>query len=81
MLNIFLNAPHNPTCPKHTREQLVAPKIQDAIYFSFRKFKPMAFVSDDCALYHQTKKLVGFWCRWELNLKSLIKLSETLPIE
>ena len=32
----------------------------------------MESVSDDCALYYQIKKIVGFCCRQELNLKSLI---------
>ena len=31
------------------------------------------------ALYHQTKIPISFWCRRELNLRSLIQLSETLP--
>ena len=30
---------------------------------------------------HQTKKPIGFWYKKELNLKSLIQLLETLPIE
>ena len=32
-------------------------------------------------LYHQTKTPINFWYRWRLNLKSLIQLSETLPVE
>ena len=32
------------------------------------------------AFYHQTKTLIGFWCRRELNLSSLIQLSETLSV-
>ena len=35
----------------------------------------------DNALYHQTKTLINFWCRWKLNLRSLIQPLETLPIE
>ena len=31
--------------------------------------------------YHQTKISIGFWCSRGLNLKSLIQLSETLPVE
>jgi len=34
----------------------------------------MIFAFDDCALYHQTKTTIGFWCRWELmNLIFLIQ--------
>ena len=33
------------------------------------------------ALYHQTKTPISFWCKWLLNLRSLIQLSETLPVE
>ena len=40
----------------------------------------MASAPDD-ALYHQTKTSIGFWCRQRLNSKSLIQLSETLPVE
>ena len=32
-------------------------------------------------LYYQTKISIGFWCKWRLNPRSLIQLSETLPIE
>ena len=32
-------------------------------------------------MYHQIKISIGFWCRQELNLRSLIQLLETLPIE
>ena len=31
--------------------------------------------------YHQTKKLIGFWCKQRLNDRSLIQLSETLLVE
>ena len=31
--------------------------------------------------YYQTKTLISFWCRRGLNPKSLIQLSETLPVE
>ena len=41
----------------------------------------MAFASNYCALYHQTKTLVDFWCRLGLNPRSLIQLSETLPVK
>ena len=33
------------------------------------------------ALYHQTKTPISFWCSRELNLRSLIQPSDTLPIE
>ena len=33
------------------------------------------------ALYHQIKTLIDFWCRRKLNPRSLIQLSEILPIE
>ena len=32
-------------------------------------------------LYHQTKTPISFWCRWELNPRSLIQPSETLPVK
>ena len=32
-------------------------------------------------LYHQTKRLIGFWCKRELNPRSLIQLSEILLVE
>ena len=40
----------------------------------------MASAPDD-TLYHQTKIPIGFWYRRELNPKSLIQPSETLPIK
>ena len=30
---------------------------------------------------HQTKTPISFWCRQELNPRSLIQPSETLPVE
>ena len=33
------------------------------------------------ALYHQTKTLISFWCRRELNPRTLIQPLETLPVE
>ena len=30
--------------------------------------------------YHQIKTLINFWCRQELNPKSLIQLSEILSL-
>ena len=44
-----------------------------------KEFQPMASTIDD-TLYHQTKKPIGFLCRWGLNPKSLIQLSEILPV-
>ena len=41
----------------------------------------MKSTSDDCTLYHQTKTPIDFWCRRGLNSRSLIQLSETLPVE
>ena len=41
----------------------------------------MTSVSNDCALYYQTKTSIGFSCRHELNHRSLIQLSEFLPVE
>ena len=41
----------------------------------------MAFALDENSLYHQTKALISFWCRRGLNPKSLIQLSEILPVE
>ena len=32
-------------------------------------------------LYNQTKTPINFWCRQELNSRSLIQSSETLPVE
>ena len=31
--------------------------------------------------YHQIKTLISFWCRRELNFRSLIQLLETLLVE
>ena len=33
------------------------------------------------ALYHKTKTLIIFWCRRELNLRSLIQQLETSLVE
>ena len=38
----------------------------------------MTSAFNDCALCHQTKTLIDFWCGWGLNL---IQLSEILLIE
>ena len=49
-------------------------------FFFLREFQFIASISDS-AFYHHTKTLIGFWCRWGLNPKSLIQPSEILPIE
>ena len=40
----------------------------------------MAFTADDKSLL-LNKTPIGSWCRWELNLRSFIQLSEILPVE
>ena len=40
----------------------------------------MTFTPDN-TFEHQTKTLIGFWCRQGLNPRSLIQLSETFPDE
>ena len=40
----------------------------------------MTFAFDD-SFYHQTKTLIGFWCRRGLNPRFVIQPSETLPVE
>ena len=54
--------------------------LHDLSFFFFfweREFQPLLMI----ALYHQTKTLISFWCRWGLNLKSLVQPSETLSVE
>ena len=41
----------------------------------------MVFASNNCDFYHQTKTPISFWYRRRLNLKSIIQLSDILPIE
>ena len=41
----------------------------------------MLFRSLMIALYHQTKTPISFWCRRELNSRSLIQPLEILPVE
>ena len=43
------------------------------------EFEPLTFLIK--TLYHQTKTPINFWCKQELNLKSLIQPSEILSIE
>ena len=54
--------------------------LRNLFFFFNREFQPITSAPDD-ALYYQTKTLIDFWCRWWLNLKSLIQLSETLLVE
>ena len=42
---------------------------------SFNLWRPLLII----VFYYQTKTLISFLCRWELNSKSLIQPSETLP--
>ena len=44
---------------------------------SFNVWRPLLMI----ALYHRTKTSINFWCRQELNPRSLIQPSETLPVE
>ena len=44
---------------------------------SFNLWCPLLLIT----LYHQTKTLISFWYRRGLNPRSLIQLSEILPIE
>ena len=44
---------------------------------SFNLWRPLLMIS----LYNQTKTTINFWCRRELNPKSLIQPSETLLIK
>ena len=41
----------------------------------------MESASNNCALYHQTKTPISFWSRQELNPRSFIQPSTTLPVE
>ena len=43
----------------------------------FNLWRPLLMI----ALYHQTKTPISFWCRWGLNLRSLIQPSEILPVK
>ena len=49
-------------------------------FLFWREYHLMVLTLDDSS-YHQTKTLIGFWCRWELNPRSLIQPSDTLSIE
>ena len=56
-------------------------KNKNYIYFfffeRFNLWRPLLII----ALYHQTKPSICFWCRQELNLRSLIQPSKTLPVD
>ena len=41
----------------------------------------MMSTSNNCAIYHQTKTPISFWCRREINPKSIIQSSKTLLVE
>ena len=45
------------------------------------EFQSMRFVSNDCVFYYQTKTIINFWCRQELNFRHLIQPLETLLIK
>ena len=55
--------------------------LKTVFFFFWIKFQPMTSVFGDCVFYHQTKTTIGFWCRRELNSRSLIQPSETLLVE
>ena len=58
-------------------DELLQTRFFFPFFFSFkRKFSLLIR-----ALYHQTKTPISFWCRQELNPRSLIQPSETLPVE
>ena len=44
---------------------------------NFNLWRPLLMI----ILYHQIKIPINFWCRWRLNLKSLIQQSETLLVK
>ena len=50
------------------------------IFYFFREFQLMTSALDN-TFYYQIKTPISFWCRWRLNLKSLIQLSEILSID
>ena len=49
------------------------------LFFFFRESFNLWCLFLMIVYYHQTKTSISFW--WGLNLRSLIQLSETLPIE
>ena len=49
-------------------------------FFFFRKFQPMVSTLDDNSL-SSNQDTNQFWCKRELNPRSLIQSSETLPVE
>ena len=51
--------------------------IIEIFFESFNIFCSLLMIT----LYNQTKTPINFWCRRELNSRSLIQSSETLPVE
>ena len=63
---------------KRDKRIRVKPSIYLFIFLeSFNLWRPLLMI----ALYHQTKTPISFLCSRGLNLKSLIQLSETLPVK
>ena len=52
-----------------------------SIFFSFLEFHNLWRSFLLITLYYQIKISFDFLCRWELNIRFLIQLSETLPVE
>ena len=50
-------------------------------FFFLRERERESFNLWQVALYYQIKILISFWCRRELNSRSLIQLLETLSVE
>ena len=50
-------------------------------FFSFLEFHNLWRSFLLITLYYQIKISFDFLCRWELNIRFLIQLSETLPVE
>ena len=69
---------------KHVFKQVYQTTLKILFYIleyffleSFNLCRPFLMI----AIYHQTKTPISFWYRRELNSRSLIQPSETLPIE
>lgn len=82
-LNMFIILQTQRFCFVHSSICVCAQMyIKEKIYIFFLiEFQFMTSAFDNCTLYYQTKTPIGFWCKWRFNLKSLIKPSETLPVE
>ena len=69
--------------PLTNENNLVVRRTQNTTYIkffflkSFNLWCPLLII----ALYYRIKILISFWCRRELNPRSLIQLSKTLPIK